>query len=67
MTDRELTQLILNSISKMEAKLDDLRSEVANLRTEAELVKRDKKWAQWVVGVISSGFTFFLTTWFKGH
>jgi hypothetical protein len=67
MTDRELTQLILNSISKLEGKVDDLREEVASLRTESELIKRDKKWAQWIIGAVSSIFTFFLTTWFKGN
>jgi hypothetical protein len=66
MTDKELTQLILNSISRLESKVDDLRSEVSELRTESELIKRDKKWAQWIIGIVSSGLTFILTLWVKG-
>jgi outer membrane murein-binding lipoprotein Lpp len=61
MGDNELTQLILSALSKLESKVDRLTSDVAELRTEAELIKRDRSWAKWVIGFVSSGLTLLIS------
>jgi hypothetical protein len=57
MSDKELIQLILASLNKLDNKLDTLTEEVSNLKIEAELIKRDKVWARYMAGIVGGGIS----------
>jgi tetrahydromethanopterin S-methyltransferase subunit F len=65
MSDKELTQLILNALSNLERKVDSLKEEVADLRTEAELIKRDKSWGKWLAGIVGSALTLIISIYMR--
>ena len=57
MSDKELIQLILASLNKLDNKLDMLTEEVSNLKLEAELIKRDKAWTKYLAGIVGGGIS----------
>ena len=58
-----MCQMSQDDIRDLRADIKDLTKAVSELATEVALLKRDKAWARWVIGIISSGTTLLISTY----
>ena len=57
MSAGEAHQIILDLLSKLETKLDNMEKSMHNLDKKVALIERDKAWGRWLVGATSSVLT----------
>jgi hypothetical protein len=65
MSDSEFKQLLLQTLTKLDDKLDEISKEVAGLSTEIALLKRDKAWTKYLAGVVGGGISLALSMLLK--
>ena len=52
--------LLIKTLERLESKIESLNDTVGELSTEVALLKRDKAWARWLIGIASSVSTLVL-------
>lgn len=61
MSENEAHQIILDLLTKLETKLDNMEKSMHNLDKKVALIERDRAWGRWLIGGTSSIFTLILS------